>query len=330
MAENILRVEHLETKFNTDEGVISAVDDMNFTLKEGETLAIVGESGCGKTVTSLSVLRLIPYPPGKITGGHIYYKDKDLLGMTEKEMREIRGNEISMIFQEPMTSLNPVFTVGQQIMESLTYHQEMNKDEARKRAIEMIKLVGIPSPEKCVDYYPHQLSGGMRQRIMIAMALACKPKILIADEPTTALDVTVQAQILRLMVELKEKTGTSIILITHDLGIVAQTANKVIVMYAGEAVESSDVKPIFKDPLHPYTIGLLRSLPKINEEQKVLYNIVGSVPSPKNYPTGCRFSPRCEKACEKCKTEKPPFYELASGRKVRCWLYSEEGGLKND
>ena len=329
MAEKILRVEHLETTFFTDEGVIPAVDDLSFDLDEGETLAVVGESGCGKTVTSLSILRLIPWPPGKITGGRILYKDTDLLALGEREMRQIRGNDISMIFQEPMTSLNPVFTVGQQIMESLTYHQKMAAGDARARAIEMIGLVGIPSPEKCMSNYPHQLSGGMRQRIMIAMALACNPRILIADEPTTALDVTIQAQILRLMIELKEKTGTAIILITHDLGIVAQIADKIVVMYAGEAVESSDVKSVFKEPLHPYTLGLLRSLPKINEEQesgKKLHNIKGAVPSPKNYPAGCRFSPRCEKVFDKCTAEKPGLLAVGN-RQVRCWLYEE---AKND
>ena len=237
-----------------------------------------------------------------------------------------------MIFQEPMTSLNPVFTVGAQIMESLIVHQNMSKADARKRAIEMIRLVGIPAPEKCVDYYPHQLSGGMRQRIMIAMALACRPKILIADEPTTALDVTVQAQILRLMIELKEKTGTAIILITHDLGIVAQIADRVNVMYAGETVESADVRSIFREPLHPYTVGLLKSLPKINEERDKLYNIKGAVPSPKNYPQGCRFSPRCERAAEKCRSQKPGLFAVGEGRCVRCWLYEDkEGkGVKND
>lgn len=332
MAKRILKVENLKTTFFTDEGVIPAVDNVSFHLDEKETLAIVGESGCGKTVTSLSILRLIPYPPGKITDGHIYYNDRDLLALSEKEMRAIRGNDISMIFQEPMTSLNPVFTVGAQIMESLIVHQNMSKADARKRAIEMIRLVGIPAPEKCVDYYPHQLSGGMRQRIMIAMALACRPKILIADEPTTALDVTVQAQILRLMIELKEKTGTAIILITHDLGIVAQIADRVNVMYAGETVESADVRSIFREPLHPYTVGLLKSLPKINEERDKLYNIKGAVPSPKNYPLGCRFSPRCERAAEKCRSQKPELFAAGEGRCVRCWLYEDkEGkGVKND
>lgn len=332
MSETILKVENLETTFFTDEGVIKAVDDVSFKLDAKETFAIVGESGCGKTVTSLSILRLVPDPPGKITNGSIIYNGKDLLAMSEKEMRSIRGNEISMIFQEPMTSLNPVFTVGAQIMESLKYHRDMDKKEAKERAVELIKLVGIPSPEKCVEYYPHQLSGGMRQRIMIAMALACRPKILIADEPTTALDVTVQAQILHLMTELKEKTGTAIILITHDLGIVAQMADRVNVMYAGETVESGDVADIFKRPLHPYTVGLMKSLPKINEEQEKLYNIPGSVPSPKDYPKGCRFSPRCGHAAEKCFNEKPPLFETGGNRRVRCWLCEKErngGAVQN-
>lgn len=328
MREKILRVENLRTTFYTDEGVIPAVDDISFNLESGETLAIVGESGCGKTVTSLSILRLIPYPPGRITGGRVFYKDIDLLMLDEKEMRSIRGNDISMIFQEPMTSLNPIFTVGYQIMESLTYHQRMGAREARERAIEMLCLVGIPSPEKCISNYPHQLSGGMRQRVMIAMALACNPRVLIADEPTTALDVTIQAQILRLMIDLKNKTGTSIILITHDLGIVAQIADRVTVMYAGEAVENADVRSIFREPLHPYTIGLLRSLPKINVEQEKLYNIVGSVPSHMNYPKGCRFSPRCERVMARCALEKPDLFPITGEREVRCWLY--EGETKDE
>ena len=320
MDNEILRVENLTTTFYTDEGIFNAVDDVSFCLKEKETLAIVGESGCGKTVTSLSILRLIPYPPGKITNGKIIYNSKNLLDLSPKEMLAIRGNDISMIFQEPMTSLNPVFTVGTQIMESLIYHHGMSKIDARKRAIEMIQMVGIHSPEKCVDCYPHQLSGGMRQRIMIAMALACHPKILIADEPTTALDVTVQAQILNLMITLKEKIGMSIILITHDLGIVAQIADRVNVMYAGEIVESADVGDIFKHPLHPYTAGLLKSLPKINESQDKLYNISGTVPSPKDFPKGCRFAPRCERAFGKCVSCKPDMF-MNNNSKVRCWLY---------
>ena len=323
MGEKILEIKNLRTCFYTDEGVIPAVDGVSIDLNEGETLAIVGESGCGKSVTSLSVLRLIPNPPGRITDGEILYRGQDLLKMSEREMQAIRGNDISMIFQEPMTSLNPVFTVGKQITESLKYHQSMSKDEAKKRAIEMIGLVGIPAPEKCFDNYPHQLSGGMRQRIMIAMALACSPKILIADEPTTALDVTIQAQILRLMVDLKKKMNTAIILITHDLGIVAQTAENVMVMYAGETVEYADVRTIFKRPMHPYTIGLLWSIPKINEDKDELYTIKGTVPSPKDYPAGCRFSPRCEFADLRCRNERPPMNVEADGHRVLCWKCGE-------
>lgn len=326
MGKKILEVKNLKTYFYTDEGVVPAVDGLDFSLDEGETLAIVGESGCGKSVTSLSVLRLIPNPPGKITDGEIVYKGKSLLELSEKEMQSVRGNEISMIFQEPMTSLNPVFTVGKQIMESLIFHQKMSKEQAKERAVEMIKLVGIPTPEKCIENYPHQLSGGMRQRVMIAMALACNPKILIADEPTTALDVTIQAQILNLMAELKEKTNTAIILITHDLGIVAQIAKNVMVMYAGQEVEYADVRNIFKNPLHPYTVGLLESIPKINEDKEKLFNIEGTVPSPVDYPKGCRFAPRCEHAFEKCINEAPPLIKIDSQRKVRCWKYEEALG----
>ncbi|NLM44884.1 MAG: ABC transporter ATP-binding protein [Clostridiales bacterium] len=327
MKESILKVSNLKTYFYTDEGVIPGVDGVDFEVKKRETLAIVGESGCGKSVTSLSILRLIPNPPGKIIEGEILYNGKDLLKFSEKEMRKIRGNEISMIFQEPMTSLNPVFTVGRQIMESLIIHQNMNKAQARERAIEMLKLVGIPLPEKRIDNYPHQLSGGMRQRVMIAMALACNPKILIADEPTTALDVTIQAQILRLMCDLKEKIDTSIILITHDLGVVAQIAENVMVMYAGKAVEYADVKSLFQNPLHPYTVGLLNSIPKINQQQEKLYNIKGNVPSPRNYPKGCRFAPRCEEAEKICLDKEPQLITVNGNRKVRCWKYK---GVEKD
>lgn len=321
MSNKLLRINNLKTYFYTEEGIVPAVDGLDLELDEGETLAVVGESGCGKSVTSLSILRLIPNPPGEILGGEILYNNEDLLKKTEKEMRKIRGNDISMIFQEPMTSLNPVFTVGCQIMETLKFHQGLNKEQARERAIEMIRLVGIPTPEKVVDNFPHQMSGGMRQRIMIAIALACNPKILIADEPTTALDVTIQAQILRLISDLKKKTNTAIILITHDLGIVAQIAENVMVMYAGEAVEYADVKSIYREPLHPYTIGLLKSIPKMTEDKDKLYNIKGTIPSPKNYPKGCRFAPRCEQAMEICMNEKPNLIQLDNGRKIRCWKY---------
>ncbi len=319
MNEKVLEVKNLKTYFYTDEGEIPAVDGVDFSLERGETLAIVGESGCGKSVTSLSILRLIATPPGKIVDGEILYNGRDLLKLSEKEMRSVRGNDISMIFQEPMTSLNPVFTVGKQIMESLIYHQNMTKEQARERAIEMLRLVDIPNPEKCINNYPHNLSGGMRQRVMIAMALACNPKVLIADEPTTALDVTIQAQILKLMAELQKKTETGIILITHDLGIVAQIARNVMVMYAGEAVEYADVRSIFKDPRHPYTIGLLKSIPSIHETQDELYTIKGMVPSPKNLPKGCLFAPRCEYATERCLQERPPLVDIGEGRKLRCW-----------
>ena len=295
-------------------------------MAQGETFAIVGESGCGKSVTSLSILGLIPNPPGKIIAGEILYNGEDLLKKTEKQMRAIRGNEISMIFQEPMTSLNPVFTVGRQIGESFKYHQHLGKKEARDRAIEMLRLVGIPSPDKVVDDYPHQLSGGMRQRVMIAMALACNPRVLIADEPTTALDVTIQAQIMRLLKQLKEKMGTSIILITHDLGVVAQIAQRVMVMYCGEAVECCAAREIYKNPLHPYTSGLLASVPKLTDDDMAeLPAIPGMVPSPSELPKGCRFAPRCGKCGPRCLQEKPELVELEDGHKVRCFLY--EGGV---
>lgn len=320
--ERILEVKNLKTYFYTEEGVVPAVDGLDFTLNKGETLAIVGESGCGKSVTSLSVLRIVPMPPGKIVDGEILYKGENLLKRSEREMRSIRGNEISMIFQEPLTSLNPVFTIGKQITDILRLHQAMTKAEARKKAVEMLQKVRIPSPEKVIEDYPHQLSGGMRQRVMIAMALACNPSILIADEPTTALDVTIQAQIMHLLSDLKKEQDTSIILITHDLGVVAQIAQNVMVMYAGQAVEYADVKRVFRHPLHPYTKGLLKSIPVLGVEQDSLYSIEGNIPSPKDYPEGCRFSPRCSEACEKCAKEPPPLITMADGRKVRCWKYT--------
>ena len=326
MADYMLQVKGLKTYYYTEEGVVPAVDGLDFEVAQGETFAIVGESGCGKSVTSLSILGLIPNPPGKIIAGEILYNGEDLLKKTEKQMRAIRGNEISMIFQEPMTSLNPVFTVGRQISESFKYHQHLGKKEARNRAIEMLRLVGIPSPDKVVDDYPHQLSGGMRQRVMIAMALACNPRVLIADEPTTALDVTIQAQIMRLLKQLKEKMGTSIILITHDLGVVAQIAQRVMVMYCGEAVECCAAREIYKNPLHPYTSGLLTSVPKLTDDDMAeLPAIPGMVPSPSELPKGCRFAPRCGKCGPRCLQEKPELVELEDGHKVRCFLY--EGGV---
>ena len=321
MSEAILEVKGLKTYFRAEEGQVPAVDGVDFSLEKKETLAIVGESGSGKSVTALSILRLIPSTSGKIVAGKIIYNGKDLLKLSEREMRDIRGDEISMIFQEPMTSLNPVFTVGKQISEVLTIHQGLRKKEATKRAVEMIELVGIPDAEKCIKNYPHQLSGGMRQRIMIAIALACNPKILIADEPTTALDVTIQSQILKLMSELKEKLGTSIMFITHDLAVVAQLADTVMVMYAGKAMEYGDVKSIFKEPLHPYTVGLLNSVPKLDKELEILTIIRGTVPSPLNLPKGCKFCTRCDDARKICFDKEPEYISLENNRKVRCWKY---------
>jgi len=325
MNEAILEIKGLKTYFKVEEGQVPAVDGVDFSLAKKETLAIVGESGSGKSVTALSILRLIPKTTGKIVAGEIIYNGKDSLKISEKEMRSIRGNEISMIFQEPMTSLNPVFTVGKQISEVLTIHQGLTRKEAIKRAIEMIELVGIPDAEKCVKNYPHQLSGGMRQRIMIAIALACNPKILIADEPTTALDVTIQSQILKLMSELKNKLNTSIILITHDLAVVAQLADNVMVMYAGKAVEYGNIKSIFKEPLHPYTVGLLNSIPKLDRELEKLTIIRGTVPSPLNLPKGCKFCTRCDDVRRICFESEPEYISLDNGRKVRCWKHIGAG-----
>ena len=324
MSDKLLEVKNLKTYFYTEEGVVPAVDGLDFELKQGETLAIVGESGCGKSVTSLSIMRLIQTPPGKIIDGEILFEGKDLVKCTNDQMAKIRGNDISMVFQEPMTSLNPVFKIGKQIMDVFIIHQHMSKAEAKKHTIEMLAKVGIPNPEKVINNYPHHLSGGMRQRAMIAMALACEPKILIADEPTTALDVTIQAQIMRLLTELKHQINAAIILITHDLGIVAQIAENVIVMYAGQAVEYADVHSIYKDPKHPYTVGLLKSVPKITETVDKLYNIEGTVPSASEYGQGCRFCARCEHATERCKNEMPHLYDVGNGRKVRCFIYDKE------
>jgi len=293
MSETLLRVQGLKTHFFTEYGVMPAVDGVSFSIDKGETVGIVGESGCGKSVTSLSIMRLVPDPPGKIVGGDILFDGQSLLDKSESDLRRIRGNEIAMIFQEPMTSLNPVLQVGVQIAEAITLHQGVSPRIARSKAIDMLALVGIPAPAKRVDDYPHQMSGGMRQRVMIAMALSCNPKLLIADEPTTALDVTIQAQILDLMLRLRDEFGTAIMLITHNLGVVAETVSKVIVMYAGKIVESADVVSVFKQPLHPYTIGLIGSVPKLNEDLERLHVIKGVVPNPSRMPSGCRFHPRC-------------------------------------
>ena len=317
--EPLLDVRGLVTEFHSSEGVFKAVDGVSFSVARGETLGIVGESGCGKSVTSLSVMGLIPRPPGKIPAGEIVFEGRDLLTLSSRQMRDVRGNDISMIFQEPMTSLNPVYTVGQQIMEGILLHEDISEAEARARAIEMLRLVRIPSPEGRVDDYPHQMSGGMRQRVMIAMALACNPKLLIADEPTTALDVTIQAQILDLMRDLRERTGTAIMLITHDLGVIAELADRVVVMYAGKVVEEARVGDLFTDPQHPYTLGLLGSIPKMDVDEVRLATIEGSVPNPYNMPAGCKFNPRCPFADDKCRQEVPALIEVKPGHKVACW-----------
>jgi oligopeptide/dipeptide ABC transporter ATP-binding protein len=320
--KTLLHVKDLKTHYFTEEGVVPAVDGVSFKIKKGETLAIVGESGSGKSQTSLSIMRLIPSPPGKIVAGEINYDGENLLEKSDNEMRKIRGNKISMIFQEPMTSLNPVFRVGDQISESLILHQAMKPKEAMEHSINLLKLVGIPEPERRVQAFPHELSGGMRQRVMIAIALACNPELLIADEPTTALDVTIQNQILELMKDLKKKINTSIMLITHDLGVVAEMADRVVVMYSGQIVEQGDVFTIFDNPKHPYTEGLLRSMPSSEKKQGKLYAIEGVVPNPLNLPSGCRFAPRCEYATELCHREMPETVQLSEEEEVRCWKYT--------
>ena len=321
--EYLLEIKDLRTYFNTDDGVAKAVDGVNYAIKPGETLGVVGESGCGKSVTAMSVMRLIPMPPGEIVGGEIRFQGRNLLDLSEAEMRKIRGNEISVIFQEPMTSLNPVFKVGQQIGEALILHQKLSKQEARQRTIELLEKVGIPDPSKRIDEYPHQMSGGMKQRVMIAMALACGPALLIADEPTTALDVTIQAQILDLLKDLQREEGMAILMITHDLGVIAESADHVVVMYAGKVVEYAPVEELFESPRHPYTIGLFRSLPVVGEEKAELEVIKGNVPNPLEFPTGCKFWPRCPHAAEKCRTEEPSLEEIGTEHTVSCWRADE-------
>lgn len=319
----LLEVKNLKTQFKIKDGLISAVDGVSFEVDKGEVVAIVGESGSGKSVTSLSIMGLISDPPGKITEGEIIYNGEDLIRKSKKEMQDIRGSKISMIFQEPMTSLNPVFTVGKQITEAVLRHEKVTKKESEKIAVDMLRLVGIPSPEKRIKDYPHQMSGGMRQRVMIAMSLACNPELLIADEPTTALDVTIQAQILELILELKKKLGTAILLITHDLGVVAETAEKVVVMYCGKIVEKADVRTLFSKPLHPYTKGLLHSIPKMDEKKERLYMIKGMVPNPLEMPKGCAFSDRCEECMEICRKEEPTLIKQGQSM-VSCFLYTEK------
>jgi len=320
----LLRIRDLHTYFFLDEGVVKAVDGVALKLKEGETLGIVGESGCGKSVTALSIMQLIPSPPGKIIKGEIYFEGTDLLTLSEAEMRKVRGRSISMIFQEPMTSLNPVFTIGDQISEILQLHEKISGKEARERSIEMLRMVRIPSPERRVRDYPHHLSGGMRQRAMIAMALACGPKLMIADEPTTALDVTIQAQILELMIQLKREKAMSLVLITHNLGVIAETVQSVVVMYAGRIVESAEVRSIFAHPKHPYTQGLLNSIPRVDRDEtkkERLEAIPGLVPSLLDLPEGCKFFERCPNAFDRCSEKEPSLMERGSGHFVRCWLH---------
>jgi peptide/nickel transport system ATP-binding protein len=323
-AASLLEIEGLKTHFFTRDGIVRAVDGVSFSVAPGETLAVVGESGCGKSVTSLSILRLIASPPGRIVEGSIRFQGRDLLALSERGMRDIRGNEISMIFQEPMTSLNPVLSVGRQITETLTLHRGLSKEAAKARAVEMLRLVGIPEPDSRLRQYPHEFSGGMRQRVMIAIALACDPKLLIADEPTTALDVTVQAQILDLMRQLKARTGTAIILITHSLGVVAEMAQRVIVMYGGRKVEEAPVGALFAQPRHPYTRALLSSVPHLRSSlagngKARLAEIAGVVPSLKEAIPGCIFAPRCKHASERCRQSYPPLEQKAAGHWVACW-----------
>ena len=318
--DNLIEIKDLKTSFFTSDGELRAVDGVSFEIEEGKTMGLVGESGCGKSVTALSTMQLIPKTAGRVVGGEIRFRGKNLLGFDETQMREIRGNQISMIFQEPMTSLNPVFSVGAQIEEVIVLHQRMGKKDARDKAIEMLQLVKIPEPEIRIDDYPHQLSGGMRQRVMIAMALSCNPSLLIADEPTTALDVTIQAQILVLIEELQDELGMALLLITHDLGVVAEQADEVAIMYAGKIVERAVPEVIFSRPLHPYTLGLLKSIPGYNGIKSKLEAIPGIVPSPLNLPAGCRFSDRCAKAEDGCKEAEPELRKVEERHWVSCFL----------
>jgi peptide/nickel transport system ATP-binding protein len=323
----VLDVKNLQTVFFTNSGLFRAVDDVSFSVRRGETLAIVGESGCGKSVTALSIMRLVPDPPGRIVGGSVTLEGTELLELDEAEMRAIRGNRISMIFQEPMTSLNPVMRIGDQITEAVRLHRKLTHKEAWNKAVEMLRLVRIPEPEQRAREYPHQLSGGMRQRAMIAMALACRPALLIADEPTTALDVTIQAQILALIVDLQKELGTGLILITHDLGVVAQTAQRVIVMYAGKKVEEASVEALFENPRHPYTRGLMASMPAVatfgSDSDVRLVEIPGMVPSLTNLPPGCAFAPRCALAIDRCRAEYPPLQDWGANHLAACWRAGE-------
>ncbi|MFS0593908.1 ABC transporter ATP-binding protein [Cytobacillus horneckiae] len=320
----LLELKNLKTHFKRDKVSIPAVDGVDLTINKGETVALVGESGSGKSITSLSIMKLIPSPPGKIVDGSIIFNGKDLVNLNEDDMCKIRGNDISMIFQEPMTSLNPVLTIGEQIIEVLMYHQKMTRAQAVKKAVEMLEMVGFSRAKALINEYPHRLSGGMRQRVMIAIAMSCNPKLLIADEPTTALDVTIQAQILDLMKDLSKQYDTSILIITHDLGVVSEVADKVVVMYCGQVVEEALVDDLFDEPLHPYTIGLMGSIPSLEDETDRLQSIEGTVPPPEHFPTGCRFAPRCPHAFDRCREEAPSLIQMAGGRKARCFLHSDK------
>ena len=326
----LLSVKNLSTEFPVKKGIVRAVEDVSFDVDAGEILAIVGESGSGKSVTSLSVMGLLA-EPGRVAAGSMEFEGRDLATLSEKDYRELRGNDMAMIFQEPMTSLNPVYRVGKQIVEAIRTHEKISKKEARERAIDLLRKVGIPSPEKRIDDYPHQMSGGMRQRVMIAMALSCNPKLLIADEPTTALDVTIQAQILDLLRRLRDDTGMAVLLITHDLGVVSETADRVVVMYCGQVVEEAEVRTLFDHPMHPYTLGLLKSIPRLeDDDSKRLYMIKGMVPNPLEMPPGCHFSDRCDSCMDICRTQMPKLVD-AGGRKVRCFLYEDaDGHVKSD
>ena len=332
--EKLLSIKNLQTHFFTPEGVVRAVNGISFDVPKGKTLGVLGESGCGKSVTAMSILRLIPDPPGKITDGSIIFKGRDLISVSPTEMRKIRGNDIGIIFQEPMTSLNPVYTIGNQISESFITHRELNKKDALDMSIEQLKLVGIPAPEKRVHEYPHQLSGGMRQRAMIAMAIACRPQLLIADEPTTALDVTIQAQIMNLLLELQDTLGMAIMMITHDLGVISEISDNVVVMYAGQVMESLSIQTLFNEAKHPYTRGLLASNPRMGEKfkngKKRLNEITGSVPNLIFLPSGCLFEDRCNKASERCKEKSPPLFSVDRDHMVRCWNVESEAVEKEN
>lgn len=326
----LLSVKNLSTEFPVKKGIVRAVEDVSFDVDQGEILAIVGESGSGKSVTSLSIMGLLA-EPGHVAGGSLEFEGKDLATLSEKQYRELRGNDMAMIFQEPMTSLNPVYRVGNQIVEAIRTHEKVSKAEAKDRAVDLLRKVGIPSPEARINDYPHQMSGGMRQRVMIAMALACNPKRLIADEPTTALDVTIQAQILDLLRRLRDDTGMAVLLITHDLGVVSETADRVVVMYCGQVVEEAEVRTLFDHPMHPYTLGLLKSIPRLeDDDSKRLYMIKGMVPNPLEMPPGCHFSDRCDSCMDICRTKVPELVDV-DGHKVRCFLYeSADGEVKSE